>query len=164
MRLLLPSETHARLSIFFHGTPCVPCPCCALTARAAGPLSLPDQRVTRAAQSALKQSTMRPTMMPRRGTVSTPSPASTSKSGAAPPALARATSTGQVPVSKHRAAFQAILRGAGSAGTTEEADRTRDPERFYFDLFCLGVDRSFLAGLVDAVPTSALIESGSIKV
>ena len=108
---------------------------------------------------------MRPTMMPRRGTVTTPSPASTSKSGGAPPALARATSTGQVPVSKHRAAFQAILRGGtGSAGSTEDADRAKDSERFYFDLFCLAVDRSFLAGLVEAVPTPALIESGSIKV
>ena len=108
---------------------------------------------------------MRPTMMPRRGTVTTPSPASTSKSGGAPPALARATSTGQVPVSKHRAAFQAILRGGtGSAGSTEDADRAKDPERFYFDLFCLAVDRSFLANLVEAVPTSALIESGSTKV
>ena len=97
---------------------------------------------------------MRPTMMPRRGTVSK------SAASASSPAMKASTSAGQIPITKFVTCYRAIFTGT----TKPEPYTDKDPERFYFDLFCLNVDKSALSGLVEALPDSALIESGSIKV
>jgi hypothetical protein len=77
------------------------------------------------------------------------------------PSLSRAsTSTGQTPVSKFVACFQAILRATDKPAPY----KLEDPERFYFDLFCLGVDKPLLLALASQVEDSQLIESGTVKV
>lgn len=98
-------------------------------------------------------------MMPRRQTLSNGSAVPASKSPL--PSMSRTTtSTGQVPVSKFAACFQAILKG------TEKPDpyKEDDPERFYFDLFCLSPDKPYLLSLAGEVNDNLLIESGPIKV
>lgn len=101
---------------------------------------------------------MRPTMMPRRQTVSNGSAAAAVKT---PPSISRTTtSTGQVPVSKFAACFQAILKGQEKPPPYQQDD----PERFYFDLFCLGVDKPYLLSLAAEVPDNLLVESGTVKV
>lgn len=92
-------------------------------------------------------------MMPRRQTLSLGS--------ATPAAAAKATtSSGQVPISKFAACFQAILKGTEKPPPYKQDD----PERFYFDLFCLGVDKAYLLSLAGEVDDNQLVESGSIKV
>lgn len=97
-------------------------------------------------------------MMPRRQTLSNASAPSK------PPILSRTTtattSTGQIPVSKFASCFQAILKGTEKPAPYNAAD----PERFYFDLFCLGVDKPYLLSLASEIPENLLVESGPIKV
>lgn len=77
------------------------------------------------------------------------------------PALSRTTtSTGQVPVSKFASCFQAILKGTEKPAPYDKDD----PERFYYDLFCLGVDKVYLLGLANDIPDNLLVDSGAIKV
>jgi hypothetical protein len=77
------------------------------------------------------------------------------------PTMSRTTtSTGQVPVSKFASCFQAILKGTEKPAPYD----IEDPERFYYDLFCLGVHKPYLLGLASEVPDNLLVDSGAIKV
>ena len=93
-------------------------------------------------------------MMPRRATVSKSS--TTGSTASSKPS----TSTGQAPVTKFSACYRAIFAGTVKPEPYDE----QDPERFYFDLFCLNVDKNSLSSTVETVPNAALIESGSVKV
>lgn len=93
-------------------------------------------------------------MFPRRQT-----PVNGASAG--PPVLARATtSSGQTPVSKAHACFQALLKGDEKPPPYDP----KDPERFYFDLFCLSVESTTLLALATEVTDDQLVDSGEIKV
>lgn len=94
---------------------------------------------------------MRPTMMPRRATVSKSSASISAKPS---------TSTRQAPVTKFVSCYRAVFAGTAKPEPYDD----KNPERFYYDLFCLNLDKAALSSLVEAVPNAALTESGSIKV
>lgn len=102
---------------------------------------------------------MKPTLTPRRTTLSNGSPSVKSPEKPGQSAASSPSKSG-APVSKWTVCYEAILRGTEKPQPYSQ----KDPERFYFDLFCLAVDKARLKELIKAVPDAQLLESGTVKV